>query len=41
VRYEGYPEGFSLYIDGALAFTEPTLGHVVYDPATKVVERPS
>ena len=21
VRYDGYPEGFSLYIDGALAFT--------------------
>ena len=37
----GYPEGFSLYIDGALAFTEPTLGHVVYDPATKSVERVS
>ncbi|MBX3028130.1 hypothetical protein KF840_24850 [bacterium] len=39
VRYDGYPEGFSLYIDGALAFTEPALGHVVYDPATKSVEK--
>jgi Mannosylglycerate hydrolase MGH1-like glycoside hydrolase domain len=38
VRYTGYPEGFSLYIDGALAFTRPDLGHVVYDPATQNVE---
>jgi hypothetical protein len=39
-RYTGYPEGFSLYIDGALAFTRPELGHVVYDPATRNVELP-
>jgi hypothetical protein len=39
VRYEGYPEGFSLYIDGTLAFTEPALGHVVYDPQAKTVEK--
>jgi hypothetical protein len=39
VRYDGYPEGFSLYIDGALAFTEPSLGHVVYDPQTKTLQR--
>ncbi|MEO8601561.1 MAG: hypothetical protein ABI629_03185 [bacterium] len=38
VRYRGYPEGFSLYIDGQLAFTRPDLAHVVYDPATKTVE---
>lgn len=40
VRYTGYPEGFSLYIDGALAFTRPDLGHVIYDPATRNVETP-
>jgi hypothetical protein len=34
VRYEGFPEGFSLYVDGKLAFTRPTLDPVVYDPAT-------
>ena len=38
VRYPQYPEGFSLYIDGALAFTRPQLGHVIYDPATHSVE---
>ena len=38
VRYTGYPEGFSLYIDGALAFTRPDIGHVVYDPATREVK---
>jgi hypothetical protein len=37
VRYPGYPEGFSLYIDGALAFTRPDLGHLLYDPATRQV----
>jgi hypothetical protein len=37
VRYDGYPEGFSLYIDGALAFTRPNLAHVLYDPATHAV----
>jgi hypothetical protein len=37
VRYSGYPEGFSLYIDGALAFTRPELEHVVFDPATREV----
>jgi hypothetical protein len=34
VRYAGYPEGFSLYLDGAHAFTRSALDHVVYDPAT-------
>jgi hypothetical protein len=40
VRYDGYPEGFSLYIDGAVAFTRPELDHVVYDPATRQIEAP-
>jgi hypothetical protein len=38
LRYEGYPEGFSLYIDDQLAFTRSTLDHVLYDPRTKTVE---
>lgn len=33
VRYDGLPEGFSLYLDGNLAFTRQQLGHVIYDPA--------
>ena len=37
MRYTGYPEGFSLYIDGKLAFTRDHLGHVLYDPATGAV----
>lgn len=41
VRYGGYPEGFSLYIDGVLAFTRPDLGHVIYDPATLAVVEPA
>ncbi len=36
-RYAGYPEGFSLYIDGKLAFTRDHLGHVMYDPTTGAV----
>ncbi len=38
VRYAGYPEGFSLYIDDQLAFTQPALAHVRYDPTTRAVE---
>jgi len=38
VRYSGYPEGFSLYIDGKLAFTRQELEHVIFDPATGAVE---
>ena len=38
VHYRGYPEGFSLFIDGQLAFTQPALGHVRYDPAPRTVE---
>ena len=34
------PEGYSLYIDGALAFTLKDLAHVVYDSATKTIEFP-
>jgi hypothetical protein len=37
VRYQGFPEGFSLYIDSQLAFTRPTLDPVIYDPATHAV----
>jgi len=37
-RYAEYPEGFSLMIDGRLAFTRPILEHVVYDPTTGAVE---
>jgi hypothetical protein len=37
-RYRGYPEGFSLYINGQLAFTRDHLSHVIYDPATATVE---
>lgn len=35
VRYRDYPEGFSLYIDGQVAFTRPDLDHLLYDPATR------
>lgn len=38
VRYDGIPEGFSLYIDGKLAFTRATLGDVRYDPASGKVD---
>jgi hypothetical protein len=34
VHYAGYPEGFSLYIDGKVAFTRNHLGHCLYDPRT-------
>jgi hypothetical protein len=37
-RYRGYPEGFSLYIDGQRAFTRDRLSHVIYDPSTATVE---
>jgi hypothetical protein len=38
VRYHGYPQGFSLYVDGQHAFTRDRLSHVIYDPATATVE---
>jgi len=38
LRYSGYPEGFSLYIDGRRIFTRTYLGHVIYDPATGTTE---
>jgi hypothetical protein len=38
VRYEGFPEGFSLYIDNQLAFTRPGLAHVLYDPSKQALE---
>jgi hypothetical protein len=38
VRYENHPEGFSLYVDGDLAFTRPNLDPIVYDPVERHVE---
>jgi hypothetical protein len=38
VRYNGRPEGFSLYIDGKRAFTRDHLGHFIFDPATGAVD---
>ncbi|MFI5894090.1 OmpL47-type beta-barrel domain-containing protein [Actinoplanes sp. NPDC051513] len=32
------PEGYSVYLDGQLAFTADKLGKIVYDPATGTVE---
>ncbi|GGM55041.1 OmpL47-type beta-barrel domain-containing protein [Dactylosporangium sucinum] len=37
-NYYGLPEGYSVYLDGQLAFTTDKLGKVVYDPATGTVE---
>lgn len=37
-RYDDFPEGFSLYVDGRLAFTRDSLAHVIWDPATNDVE---
>jgi len=37
-RYDGYGEGFSLYIDGERAFNIAALEHVVFDPASGEVE---
>ncbi|MEV0566972.1 Ig-like domain-containing protein [Dactylosporangium sp. NPDC050588] len=34
----GVPEGYSVYLDGQLAFTADRLGKLVYDPATGTVE---
>lgn len=36
----GGPAGYSVYLDGALAFTVSDIAHVVYDPATGTVELP-
>ena len=38
--YDGIPEGYSLYIDGALAFTLKDLAHVVYDSSSKTLSFP-
>ena len=38
IQYRGYPEGFSLYVNGQLAFTRDHLSHVIYDPSTATVE---
>ena len=38
-RYYGdVPEGYSVYLDGELAFTADKLGKIVYDPATGTVQ---
>jgi hypothetical protein len=37
-HYDGYDEGFSLYVDGQRAFTRAALEHVIFDPANGVVE---
>lgn len=37
-HYRGYPEGFSLYVDGRRVFTRDHIGHVLYDPATGAVD---
>jgi hypothetical protein len=37
-HYRGYPEGFSLYVDGQRVFTRDHIGHVLYDPATGAVD---
>ena len=39
--YNECPEGYSLYIDGTLAFTLKDLAHVVYDSATKEISFPN
>ena len=38
--YNECPEGYSMYIDGTLAFTLKDLAHVVYDSATKEISFP-
>ena len=35
---ESVPEGYSVFLDGELAFTVDSLGKVVYDPATGTLE---
>ncbi|MBP1686754.1 MAG: carbohydrate-binding protein [Deltaproteobacteria bacterium] len=38
LHYRGYPEGFSLHVDGHRVFTRDHLGHVIYDPASGAAE---
>lgn len=38
LHYRAYPEGFSLYVDGQLAFTQPALAHVRYDPVRRAAD---
>lgn len=42
-RYYGndVPEGYSVFVDGKLAFTADKLAHVTYDPATGTVDKPT
>lgn len=38
--YDGLPEGYSLYVDGELAFTLGELAHVIYDSESGALEFP-
>jgi hypothetical protein len=38
---DAVPEGYSVFLDGELAFTVDQLAHVVYDPSTGAVEAPA
>ncbi|GAB7039574.1 MULTISPECIES: discoidin domain-containing protein [Catenuloplanes] len=40
-RYAGFPEGYSVYLNGTRAFTVDRLTRVVYDPATGAVSLPN
>lgn len=41
IQYNGFPEGFSLHIDGKQAFVRQSLGHVIYDPSSGTVSEGS
>ncbi|KXK61578.1 hypothetical protein AWW66_13005 [Micromonospora rosaria] len=40
-RYDGVPQGYSVYLDGTRAFTVDRLTRVLYDPATGTVSLPA
>ncbi|TDC01537.1 discoidin domain-containing protein [Micromonospora fluostatini] len=40
-RYDGVPQGYSVYLDGIRAFTVDRLTRVVYDPATGTISLPA
>lgn len=39
--YDGVPQGFSLYVDGKLVMNNNKMSHVIYDPSTGTVEKPT
>ncbi|WOC32797.1 Ig-like domain-containing protein [Caproicibacterium argilliputei] len=39
--YEGVPQGFSLYVDGKLVMNNNEMSHVIYNPETGTVEKPT